>query len=103
MSSGVTFHAFGNARECEGMNPTLSSELPFWELKSQWTLKSSKGNCRGQNSLDLKVPYIIRKFLECRCLKWAHMTHLGISLIPFLSGGVPPFVGKLLTRATTLL
>jgi len=57
--------------------PTLPSELLFWELKSKWTFKFSKGDCRGQNSLDWKFPYIIRKLLELRCLKWAHMTHLG--------------------------
>jgi len=28
--------------------------------------------------MDWRVPYIIRKFLECRCLKWAHMIHLDI-------------------------
>ncbi len=59
--------------------PTLLSELPLWELDSQWTSKFSKSNCRGQNPLDWKVPYIIGKFLECRCLKWVRMTHLNIS------------------------
>jgi hypothetical protein len=52
---GVTFHAPENVGECEGMNPTLPSELPselsLWELKSQWTLDFLKGDCRGQNSL----------------------------------------------------
>jgi len=55
---------------------TLPNELPFWELESQWTPKSSKGNCKGKNSLDWKVTYIIEKHLECRYLKWARMTHL---------------------------
>jgi len=73
----VTFHAFGNAREHEGMNPTLPSELPFWELKSQWPLQPSEDDCKGQTSLDWKIPYIIGKILELRCLKWACMTHLG--------------------------
>ncbi len=36
----------------------------------------SKGNRRGQNSLDWKVTYIIGKLLEHRCLKWPRMTHL---------------------------
>jgi len=35
-----------------------------------------KERLQGQNPLDCKVPYIIEKLLECRCLKWAHMTHL---------------------------
>jgi hypothetical protein len=57
---------------------TFPSELPFWELESQWTFKFLEGNCRGQNSLDWDVPYIIEKFLKHRCLKWACMTHLDI-------------------------
>jgi hypothetical protein len=58
--------------------PTLLSELPLWELESQWTYKSLEGNFRGQNSLDWKVPYTIENILERRCMKWARMTHLGI-------------------------
>jgi len=57
---------------------TLPSEFPFWELESQWTLKFSEGNCRGQNPLDWRVFYIIGKLLKRRCLKWACMTHLDI-------------------------
>jgi hypothetical protein len=75
-SPGITFHAPGSVGECEGMNPTLPSELPLWELESRWTLESSKGNYKGQNSLNWKVHYIIEKLLELRCLKWARMTHL---------------------------
>ncbi len=56
--------------------PTLTNELPLWELESQWTSKSLEGNCRGQNSLDWEIPYIIENFLELRCLKWACTTHL---------------------------
>jgi hypothetical protein len=55
---------------------TLPNELSLWELESQWILEFLKSNCRGQNSLDWKVPYIIGKLLEHRCLKWAYMTHL---------------------------
>ncbi len=56
---------------------TLSSELPLGELESRWTFKYLESNFRGQNPLEQKVSYIIRKILECKCLKWAHMTHLG--------------------------
>jgi len=49
--------------ECEGMNPTLPNELPLWEFESQWISKSSNNDCRGQNPLDQRVPYIIRKAL----------------------------------------
>jgi hypothetical protein len=39
---------------------------------------SSENNCRGQNPSYYRVPYIIGKFLELRCLKWARMTQLDI-------------------------
>jgi hypothetical protein len=55
---------------------TLPNELPFWELKSRWSLEFSEGDGKGQNSLNWKVSYIIVKLLEHRCLKWARMTHL---------------------------
>jgi len=57
---------------------TLPKQLPLWEMESRWTLESSKGNCRGQNSMAWRVLYIIENFLELRCLKWAHITHLDI-------------------------
>jgi hypothetical protein len=55
---------------------TLPSELPFWELESQWTPKFLEGNWRGQNSLAWGVFYISKKLFELRCSKWACMTHL---------------------------
>jgi hypothetical protein len=64
-------------RVCE-WTLTLPSEFPFWELESWWSPESSKSDCRSQNPSDWKVPYIIRKILECKCLKWACMTHLDI-------------------------
>jgi hypothetical protein len=57
---------------------TLPSELPIWELESRWTPKFLEGDFRGQNPWDWRVLYIIGKLLNCRCLKWAHMTHLDI-------------------------
>jgi len=57
---------------------TLLNELPFWELEFQWTFESLESDCRGQNSLDWKVFYIIGKILKLKCLKWACMTHLDI-------------------------
>jgi hypothetical protein len=61
-----------------GWRLTLPNELPFWELESRWTPKPSKSNCRRQNTLHWRILYIIGKLLKCRCLKWAHMTHLDI-------------------------
>jgi hypothetical protein len=57
---------------------TLLSELPFWELESQWTPKSLENNYRGQNPLDQKVPYIIENLLKLSCRNWARITHLDI-------------------------
>jgi hypothetical protein len=56
---------------------TLPSELPLWEVLSQCTLESLKSNYKGQNPWDWNVLYIIEKFFERRCLKWACMTNFG--------------------------
>jgi hypothetical protein len=80
--------AKSEARESHSMLPgvwesvkewtsTLPSELPFWELESQWIHESSKNICRAQNQLYWNIRYIIRNILEPKCLKWARMTHLG--------------------------
>jgi hypothetical protein len=73
--------------ECERHPHTLPKvglrQLPLWELESRWTPKFSKDNCRGQNSIDWGVPYIIEKFLERKCLKWVCMTHLDTSNTTF--------------------
>jgi len=57
---------------------TLPRQLPLWEMESRWTPKTSESNCRDQNSMACGVFYIIRKLLECRCLKWARIAHLDI-------------------------
>jgi hypothetical protein len=38
---------------------TLPSEPPFWELESQWTSEHLVSDYRGQNPLNLNIPYII--------------------------------------------
>jgi hypothetical protein len=54
------------SRECRKMwrdkPPTLPNEFPLWELESQWIFESLEGDCKGQNSLDWKVCYIIGKY-----------------------------------------
>jgi hypothetical protein len=70
------FMLLGVQKSVKEWTLTLPNELPFWELEFPWTLKFSKGNCRGQNLLDSNIFYIIGKLLECRCLKWARMNHL---------------------------
>jgi hypothetical protein len=73
----VIFHAPENARELKEWTPTLPNEFPLWEWESQWISKFSKGNFRGQKSLDWEVFYIIENILERRYVKWSCMTHLG--------------------------
>jgi hypothetical protein len=65
----ITFHAFGSVGKCEEWTHTLPSGLPLWELESRWTHESLEGDYKGQITLDWKVPYTIKKFLEFRCLK----------------------------------
>jgi hypothetical protein len=57
---------------------TLPRQLPLWEMESRWTPETSKSDCRGQNPMACGVLYIIGKFLEHRCLKWARIAHLNI-------------------------
>jgi energy-coupling factor transporter transmembrane protein EcfT len=70
------FMLSGVQKSVREWTPTFPSELPLWELKFQWNFESSKGNYKGQNSLDWEVHYIIEKSLERKCLKWARMTNL---------------------------
>jgi len=55
-----------------------SQGVPLWELEFQWTPEFLEDNCRGRTSMDWSIYYIIRKILQCRCLKWAYITHLDI-------------------------
>jgi hypothetical protein len=57
---------------------TLPSEFSCWESESRWTPKCSKSDCKGQNLVAWRVIYLIGKLLKCKCLKWAHITHLDI-------------------------
>ncbi len=76
---------------------TLPNELPFWKLESQWTSKSSEGDCRGENPSDWRILHIIEKLLKRRCLKmgshdpFEHLKHklwpkkrLGVKLAVWL-------------------
>jgi len=47
-------------------------------MESRWTFEISEIDLRDQNSIACDVLYIIRKLLERRCLKWAHIAHLDI-------------------------
>jgi hypothetical protein len=47
-------------------------------MESQWTPETLETDLRGQNSMSCGVLYIMGKFLERRCLKWARIAHLDI-------------------------
>jgi hypothetical protein len=47
-------------------------------MESRWTFEISESDCRGQNSMDCGVFYIIGKLLKRRCIKWAHIAHSNI-------------------------
>jgi hypothetical protein len=55
---------------------TISSGLPFWELKFLWSPEFSKNDLRSQKSLDWGLLYTLGKILRRRCLRWACMIHL---------------------------
>jgi len=54
-SSGVTPHAPGTAKKCEGMNPHTPKATPTLGngvmVDFRWTLETSKADYRGQNSM----------------------------------------------------
>jgi len=76
------FHAPESAKECGERTFTLPSELPLWELESQWTPKCSENDCKDQNQMTRTILYIIGKLLKHRCLKWARIGHLKHKLWP---------------------
>jgi len=57
---------------------TLPRQLPLWEMESRWSPKNSESNFRGQNSMACGILYIIGKFLELKCLKWACIAYLNV-------------------------
>jgi hypothetical protein len=63
-----------SARGCGGMNFDTPKWAPILGVGIPMDFQLLRGDCRGQNSLNWKVFYIIEKFLDYRCLKWAHMT-----------------------------
>jgi hypothetical protein len=60
----------------EPSHSQVNSHVESWSPKR--TPKSSKCDCKRQNSLSWGVLYIIRKLLKRRCLKWARVAHLNI-------------------------
>jgi hypothetical protein len=121
------------ARECGRVwewTFTLPNELSFWELESRWSPEISENDCKGQNPSPWRVFYIIGKnYWNVNVQNgftwpiWTSATQVmakrkagsqtsnltpdhgksGINPIPLHVGGVQHVVGKLLTRATTLV
>ncbi len=60
--------------ECE--DETHTPEMGTWE--SSGTPKTSKFDCRNQNTSHSFVFYTIGKLSKCKCRKWACMSHLDI-------------------------
>jgi hypothetical protein len=55
-----------NEGKSEGMNP----HTPKWaSILRVWSPKSLENNFRGQNLMDWRVPYIIKRLLKLICLK----------------------------------
>jgi hypothetical protein len=75
-SPWIISHAPRSAGECEGINPHTPKWAPTLGIGVPMDSQIFKERLQGQNPLDWDIPYIIEKFLELKCLKWDHMTHL---------------------------
>ncbi len=60
--------------KCE--DDTHTPKMGTWE--SSGTLKTSKFDCRGQNTSPWGNLHVIGKLWKCRCRKWPRMNHLDI-------------------------
>jgi hypothetical protein len=60
---------------------TLTPEMGTW--KSSGTSKTSKLNCKGQNTSPWGALQVIEKLLKCRCRKWPRMNHLDMCNISY--------------------
>jgi hypothetical protein len=76
---GFSFHVPKSVGKCEGMNPHIPKCKWARTLGVGVLIDSQifKGKLQGSRLIWLRFPDIIGKFLECRCLKWVRMTHLG--------------------------
>jgi hypothetical protein len=75
-SSGVTFHAPGNVGRCEGMNPHTPKWAPIWGVEVLMDSQIFRKWLQGSKFIGSNSSLYDWKSLECRCLKWARMTHL---------------------------
>jgi hypothetical protein len=67
--------------------PTLPNELPLWELEFRWIPNGfpnfQRMIARFKTHWIEKFLNIIGNVLELKCLKWSHMTHLGIQITSY--------------------
>jgi hypothetical protein len=75
-SPWVTFHALGSVGECEGMNSHTPKWAPTLRVGVPMESQIFRDRLQMSNPLDWRILYIIENLLDCRCLKWAYMTHL---------------------------
>jgi hypothetical protein len=82
-SPRITLHAFESLGKCEGMNPHTPKWAPILGVGAPMDSWIFRGQLQGWKFIDWKVPYIIGKLLERKCLRWARMTYLGTSNISY--------------------
>jgi hypothetical protein len=72
----VTLHAPESVGKCEGMNSHTPKWTSFLGDGVPVDSRIFRRWLQGSNLRAWRVPYIIEKLLERRCLKWARVTHL---------------------------
>jgi hypothetical protein len=72
--SKSTSYTPGSVGECERMNPHILKWAPTWRVEVLMDSRIFKKRLQGQNLLDWRFLYIIRKVLKWKSLKWTCMT-----------------------------
>jgi hypothetical protein len=76
----VTFHTLGSVGECEGMNPHISKYTPILGIVVLMDSQIFREQSQRSKPIGLNSSlYHWKNLLECKCLKWARMTHLDTS------------------------
>jgi hypothetical protein len=75
-SPGVTSHVPKSVGECEGMNLHTPKWTPTLGVGVSVNSQIFRKQSQGSKPNGLNFFYIIENILECKCLKWARMTHL---------------------------
>jgi hypothetical protein len=119
-SPGVTSHVPGSVKKCEGLNLHIPKWAPTLGVGISMDSRIFRKWFQGSKPIRLRSSlYPWKKILECRCLKWACVTHLdtwnisygqkkghwklGIAQISLRVGGLRHIIGKIYTKAITFL